>query len=78
MAFKVIKSGEAMLFLYEYTDRKFIKKNGLWLLLAFALGVLAMDYYNFKKAKDKGYKIGLLSNCEMPAVDFLFFSEYPH
>lgn len=35
--------------------KEFIIKNGLWLLIAFVIGALAMDYYNYMKAKDKGY-----------------------
>lgn len=35
--------------------KEYIKKNAIWLLLAFVAGAIAMDYYNYCKAKDKGY-----------------------
>lgn len=35
--------------------KDFIKKNGLLIIISFIIGMIAMDYYNFLKAKDKGY-----------------------
>lgn len=33
----------------------FIKKNGLWLVIAFVAGAVAMDYLDYLKSKEKNY-----------------------